>query len=76
MCRAFKHKEFDFAGKFLIYGLDQKLSSSKHYCRNFVLKVVRNKKSKFFSHRYLIEFYETNRMGHFPHLYDVVNLLK
>ena len=40
------------------------------------LKVVRNKKSKFFSHRYLIEFYETNRMSHVPHLYDVVNLLK
>ena len=39
-------------------------------------KVVRNKKSKFFSHRYLIEFYETNRMSHVPHLYDVVNLLK
>ena len=41
-----------------------------------IFKVVRNKKSKFFSHRYLIEFYETNRMSHVPHLYDVVNLLK
>ena len=41
-----------------------------------ILKVVRNKKSKFFSHRYLIEFYETNRMSHVPHLYDVVNLLR
>ena len=40
------------------------------------IKVVRNKKSKFFSHRYLTEFYETNRMSHVPHLYDVVNLLK
>ena len=40
------------------------------------LKVVRNKKSKFFSHRCLIEFYETNRMSHVPLLYDVVNLLK
>ena len=39
-------------------------------------KVVRNKKSKFFSRRYLIEFHETNRMSHVPHLYDVVNLLK
>ena len=28
------------------------------------IKVVRNKKSKFFSHRYLIEFSETNRMSH------------
>ena len=44
--------------------------------RKFILKVVRNKKSKFFSHRYLIEVYETNRMSHVPHLYDVVNLLK
>ena len=44
--------------------------------RNRDIKVVRNKKSKFFSHRYLIEFYETNRMSHVPHLYDVVNLLK
>ena len=26
----------------------------------FCIKVVRNKKSKFFSHRYSIEFYETN----------------
>ena len=42
----------------------------------FYIKVVRNKKSKFFSHRYSIEFYETNRMSHVPHLYDVVNLLK
>ena len=33
-------------------------------------------KIEFFSHRYLIEFYETNRMSHVPHLYDVVNLLK
>ena len=40
------------------------------------IKVVRNKKSNFFSHRCLIEFYETNRMSHVPHLYDVVNLLK
>ena len=39
-------------------------------------KVVRNKKSNSFSHRYLIEFYETNRMSYVPHLYDVVNLLK
>ena len=39
-------------------------------------KVVRNKKSKFFSRRYLIEFYEINRMSHVLHLYDVVNLLK
>ena len=37
---------------------------------------VKNKKSKFFSHRYLIELYETNRMSHVPHLYDIVNLLK
>ena len=42
----------------------------------FKIKVVRNKKSKFFSHRYLIEFYERNRMSHVPHLYNVVNLLK
>ena len=41
-----------------------------------ILKVVINKKSKFFSHRYLIEFHETNRISHVPHLYDVVNLLK
>ena len=40
------------------------------------LKVFRNKKSKFFSHRYLIEFYETNRMSHVSHLYDVINPLK
>ena len=40
------------------------------------INVVRTKKSKFFSHLYLIEFYETNRMSHLPHLYDVVNLLK
>ena len=40
------------------------------------IKVVRNKTSKVFSHRHLIEFYETNRMSHVPHLYDVVNLLK
>ena len=33
-------------------------------------------KIEIFSHRYLIEFYETNRMSHVPHLYDVVNLLK
>ena len=33
-------------------------------------------KIEFFSHRYLIEFYETNRISHVPHLYDVVNLLK
>ena len=39
-------------------------------------KVVRNKKLNFFSHRYLIEFYETNRMSHVPHLYDVVEVLK
>ena len=32
-------------------------------------------KIEFFSHRYFIEFYETNRMSHVPHLYDVVNLL-
>ena len=44
--------------------------------KNTIFKAVRNKKSKFFSHRYLIEFYETNRMSHVPHLYDVVNLLK
>ena len=40
----------------------------------FFIKVVRNKKSKFFSHRYLIEFYETNRMNHVPHLYDVIKV--
>ena len=40
------------------------------------IKVVRNKKSKFFSHCYLIEFYETNRMSQVPHLYDIVILLK
>ena len=40
------------------------------------LKVVRNKKLKYFSHCYLIEFYETNRMSHVPLLYDVVKLLK
>ena len=33
-------------------------------------------KIEIFSHRYLIEFYETNRMSHVPRLYDVVNLLK
>ena len=43
---------------------------------SFKFKVVRNKKSKFFSHRYLIEFNETNRISHFPHLYDMVILLK
>ena len=32
-------------------------------------------KNRFFSHRYLIEVYETNRMSHVPLLYDVVNLL-
>ena len=32
------------------------------------IKVVGNKESKFFSHRYLIEFNETNRMSHVPHL--------
>ena len=31
---------------------------------------------RIFSHRYLIEFYETNRMSHVPHLYDIVILLK
>ena len=31
-----------------------------------IVKVVRNKKSKIFSHRYLIEFYETNRMSDVP----------
>ena len=41
-----------------------------------MLKVVRNKKIEIFSHRYLMEFYETNRMSHVPHLYDVINLLK
>ena len=46
------------------------------FARIEIVKVVRNKKSKFFSHRYLIEFYETNRTSHVPHLYDVVNLLK
>ena len=40
------------------------------------LKVVRNKKSKFFSHGGLIEFYETNRILHVPHLYDIVIVLK
>ena len=40
------------------------------------VKVVRNKKLKFFSHHYLIEFSETNRMSHVLHLYDVTNLLK
>ena len=44
--------------------------------RRMQFKVVRNKQSKFFSHRYLIEFYETNRMSHLPHLYDIVILLK
>ena len=39
-----------------------------------MLKVVRNKKIEIFSRRYLIEFYETNRMSHVPHLYDSVNL--
>ena len=43
-------------------------------CIAFRIKVVRNKKSKFFSHRYLID--EINRMSHVLHLYDVVNLLK
>ena len=41
-----------------------------------IVKVVRNKKSKFFSHRYLTEFYERNRMSHVPHLYTIVILLK
>ena len=41
-----------------------------------LLKVVRSKKSKFFSHRCLTEFYETNRMNHVPHLYDIVILSK
>ena len=36
-----------------------------------MVKVVRNKKWKFFSHRCLIEFYETNRKNHVPHLYDM-----
>ena len=48
----------------------------KENYKSDLLMVVRNKKSKFFSHRYLIEIYETNRMSHVPHLYDVVNLLK
>ena len=30
LCRVFKPKEFDFAAKFFIYGLDQKLSSCEH----------------------------------------------
>ena len=47
-----------------------------YVCPQTGLKVARNKKSKFFSHRYLIEFYETNRMSHVLHLYDIVNLLK
>ena len=53
-------------------------SDPKEYLHGiqYSLKVVRNKKSNFFSHPYLIEFYETNRMSHFPHLYDVVNLSK
>ena len=39
LCRVFKPKEFDFAATFLIYSLDQKLSSCKHQCCNFVLKL-------------------------------------
>ena len=38
--------------------------------------MVRNKKSKFFSHCHLIEFYEINRMSHVPHFYDIVILSK
>ena len=48
------------------------LNFLRTFCK---LKVVRNKRSKFFSHRYLIEFYETNRTSRVPHLYDVKNLL-
>ena len=33
-------------------------------------------KHRNFFHRYLIEFYETNRMSHVPHLYDIIILLK
>ena len=33
-------------------------------------------KIEFFSRRYLIEFYDTNRMSHVSHLYDIVILLK
>ena len=40
------------------------------------VKVVRNKKIEIFSHRCLIEVYETNRMSHVKHLYDIAILLK
>ena len=36
------------------------------------IQTVRNKKSKLGSHRYLIEFYETNQMSHISHLYDII----
>ena len=40
------------------------------------LRYSQEQKIEIFSHRYLIEFYETNRTSHVPHLYDIVNLLK
>ena len=36
------------------------------------IQIVRNKKSKLASHRYLIEFYEINQMSHISHLYDII----
>ena len=51
-------------------------NNSSVFPQIFRIKLVRNIESKFFSHRYLIEFNETNRMRHVPHLYDIVILLK
>ena len=61
-------------GRSVVY--DHFGSTRRKPCWRKSIKVVRNKKSKFFSHRYLIEFYQTNRMSHVPHLYEVINLLK
>ena len=73
--RATSIQTFDFSTLYTSIPHDL-LKSSMNRIINNAFKVVRNKKSKFFSHRNLIEFYETNRMSHVPHLYDVVNLLK
>ena len=52
-------------------------SESRKSNNESLIKVVRNKKNRnFFSHRYLIEFDETNRMSHVPHSYDIIILLK
>ena len=76
-------RHFDFSqdafSKLRAFNFDKgrtKVAKKKCELTKVLFKVVKNKKSIFFSYRYLIEFSETNRISRVPHLYDVANLLK